>query len=255
MYNFVVQMFDPYTILVLGGAATTGRACWRQRPRSRWLVAAVVCIGLLAVCSTPFAGFVALGSLEWSYPPVTDAPAPSDTIVVMSGGVTVDDEEGKQSRLDDASLKRCHFAAQLYHKAGRCRMLLTGGKVDWKAPGPTYAAAMRGYLLELGVRPNDIVLEEKASTTYENALYSKPLLQDGGAARIWLVTEASHMNRSERCFRAQGIDVTPAPCDHRAWRHEYSVNSFIPAARGISQVCRAAHEWRGRIWYRLRGRI
>jgi uncharacterized SAM-binding protein YcdF (DUF218 family) len=255
MYNFVVQLFDPYTLLVLGLAIATGRACWRQRPRSRWLVAATALVGLLVVCSTPYAGFLALGSLEWPYPAIADTPARTDTIVVLSGGVIVDDEEGKQARLDCSSLQRCYYAAQLYHKAGRCRMVLTGGKIDWTVPGPTYAAAMRDSVLALGVRPEDVVLEEKASSTYENARYTKPLLQNAGKTRIWLVTEASHMNRSERCFRALGIDVTPAPCDHHAWRHRYSVNSFLPSSGGISQVCRAAHEWRGRLWYRLRGRI
>ncbi len=255
MYHFVVQLLDPYTLFMLGLAVATGRACRRQRPRSRWLITAAVLVGLLVICSTPYAGFLALGSLEWPYPPTAETPAKTDTVVVLSGGVIVDDSEGNRARLDCASLQRCYYAAQLYKKAGRCRLVLTGGKVDWKVPGPTYAAAMREYLLATGVRPEDVVLEEKASSTYENALYSKPLLQDAGEARIWLVTEASHMNRAERCFRAQGMDVTPAPCDHHAWHHEYSLNSFVPSSRGISQVCRAAHEWRGRLWYRLCGRI
>src|SRR5262245_19740603 len=100
MYRFLVQLFDPYTLLVLGLLATTGLAC-RRRRRSRGTVIATVLVGILFVLSTPLVGFLLLGSLEWPYPPLEEIPAATDTIVVLSGGVTINDDKGNRAQLDD----------------------------------------------------------------------------------------------------------------------------------------------------------
>jgi len=257
MYALLSQLLEPYTLLVVGLAIATACAWRRQRPPSRALRVGVLLLGVLVIVSMPVAGHLALGSLEWSYPATSEVPAAADTIVVLGGGLVVDDDAGTRVRLSDSTLQRCVAAWRLYRRGPGCRMILSGGKVDWSIPGPTLAVAMRDFLLEAAVRPDDLVLEDKSSTTYENALNSKAILEaeGGGNRRVWLVTEAAHMRRSEGCFRALGIEVVPVPCDHHATRAELSIRFFIPAARGISQVGQAAHEWLGWVWYRLRGRV
>jgi len=255
MYSLISQLLDPFTLVSVCLAGAMLWAFRAQKPRSRGLVTAGLLTALLLAVATPLAGRLAQGTLEWPYPPVLFNPAPEDTLVVLSGGMVIEDDEGKQARLASDTLQRCYHAAKLYHRAGGCRLVLSGGKVDWSNPGPTLAAAMRDCLLELGVRPDDMILEEKSSTTYENVLYSKPLLETSGGGRIYLVTEAIHMFRSERCFRAQGVVVTPAPCDHHLGRQGTTLLTFIPASRGAMGVSRAAHEWLGCVWYWLRGRI
>jgi uncharacterized SAM-binding protein YcdF (DUF218 family) len=255
LYEFIVGLLEPFTFLMLCIAAALAWAWRSTHPRGRTLKAACLLTGVLFVLSTEAVGYLAIASLESAYPRSANVPKPTDTLVVLSGGLSVSDEAGKDVRLGDDTLKRCLYAVQLYRRAGGCRMILSGGKVDWKKPGPTFAAAMRDFVIEMGVRPDDLALEEKSSTTYENAVYSKPLLEQSGGGRIFLVTEATHMYRSEKCFHAQGVDVTPAPCDHHVGRFEFIPTTFLPSARGISQVVRASHEWLGVAWYRLRGRI
>jgi uncharacterized SAM-binding protein YcdF (DUF218 family) len=252
---FIVQLLEPYTFLLVGLSMATVWAWRTQRPRSRALRTATVLLGFLVLLSIPVTGYLALGSLEWSYPRTTAVPQPNDTIVVLSANVVVEDDTGRQFRLGQATFERCHYAARLYRQAGRCQIVLSGGKVDWSTPGPTFAGAMRDFMVEVGVRPDDLVLEEKSSTTYENALFSKPLLGELGGGRIFLVTDAAHMRRAQGCFRVQGVNVIPAPCNHHALRWEFSPSGFIPASRGILAVDSAAHEWLGALWYRLRGRI
>ena len=256
MYELFVGLLEPYTFLALCLTVALALA-WRQtRPRGRALKAACVVMCLLFVFTTELTGYLAMGSLEWAFPMSAAIPKPTDTLVVLSGGLSVSgDGANLKVRLGDDTLKRCLYAVRLYRRSGGCRMILSGGKVDWSKPGPTYAAAMREFVVELGVRPDDVVLEDKSSSTYENALYSKPLLQEAGEGTIYLVTEAAHMYRSERCFRKQGIDVTAASCDHHVGGLELIPTTFLPSSRGASQVVRAAHEWLGVVWYRLRGRI
>jgi len=254
MYKLVVQFLDPYTFLLLALVVATIGQWRRQMPRSRSLKIGAGLLGLIVVLSLPIVAHLALRSLESSVAEAAGVPEPGDSIIVLSAGMHVDDEVGRRVRLDESSMQRCVYAAHLYRAAGRCRVILTGGKVDWDEPGPTFAAAMRDFLRELGVRLEDMVLEERASTTYENALFSKPVVQQKGG-RVWLVTNAFHMTRAQRCFRAVGIEVVPAPCDFRSRRWRFEATDLVPNSQGIVLVSRAAHEWIGRIWYWLRGRI
>ncbi len=255
MYKLVVQLLDPFTFLLLGLVIATIFQWQRQKPRSLALKIGSGLLGLIVVISTPLVGDLALASLESSVDPAAGDPVRADTIVVLSAGLRIDDEAGERVRLDESSMHRCLHAARLYWRAGRCRVVLTGGKVDRDDPGPTYAAAMHGFMRELGIPAEDMVLEEKASNTYENALFSTPIIEEKTGGRIWLVTDASHMVRAERCFRALGIEVVPAPCDLLSRGLRLESTSFVPSSIGAARVSRAAHEWLGRVWYRLRGRI
>lgn len=256
MYAFVVQLLEPYTLLLAALVAATACAWRTVRPRGRSLKAIAVLLGLLVLLSLPVTGYLALGTLEWTYPPNSGAPTSSDTIVILGGGLVVDDEAGKLTRLSDSTLQRCVAGRQLYRRGPGCPVIVCGGKVDWSIPGPTLAEAMRDFLADAGVRSEDLVLEDRSSTTYENAVNAKRLLEGRpSAGRIWLVTEAAHMRRSEGCFRTLGIEVVPVPCDHHAWHERFSIDSFIPSAGGLLGVATATHEWLGLAWYRLRGRI
>jgi uncharacterized SAM-binding protein YcdF (DUF218 family) len=255
MYHMLVRLLEPYTFLLLCLITAAAWGWRRQRPRTRPLIATTFLLSALAILSLPVTGHLAMRSLEASYPPNDRVPARGDTLLVLSAGLVFDDSAGQRARLDHESTVRCLHAVRLYERAGGCRMLLSGGKGDWTVRGPTLAATMRDFVVALGVRPDDIVLEEKSSTTYENAVYSRALLSEDPDERIWLVTEASHMNRAERCFRKLGVEVIPAPCDHQAAYWKSSVRAFLPSEAGLSQITRASHEWLGRLWYRLRGRI
>jgi len=254
MYEILIHLVEPYTLLLLCLTAALVWACRRQRPRSAALVTSTVLVGCLVVLSLPVTGHLAMRSLESAYPPSDDVPGPDDTLVVLSCELVLEKLHPVQVRLGYESAARCLHAVRLYKRAGRCRIVLSGGKID-SGPSPALARAMQRFVVELGIRPEDILLEDKSSTTYENALYSKALLKDEADRRIWLVTAASHMNRAERCFRKQGFIVTPAPCDHQAAVWRFSPFDYVPSSGGLEMVTRAAHEWQGRIWYRLRGKI
>lgn len=255
MYYFVAQILEPYTLLVIGSLVLCA-VVWR-RSKSPGSVGPVAIAGLavLFVVSTPAAKHLALGSLEWWYGTELASPTATDTIVVLSGDHTVEDDDGHRIRLGNSSLNRCTYALQLYRQAGGCRLVLSGGKVDWSEPGQTLAETMRDYLVQCGVAEQDIVLEKQSSTTHENALFTAKLLADEPAERVYLVTTANSMWRAERCFQKQGVDVIPAPCEFHARRLDMSVISVLPAADAMTGVNDAAHEWVGLAWYWLNGRI
>lgn len=259
VYKLASHLAEPYTAVLVALAVALGCVWRRQHPRSRALRTAIALFVLLWVLSLPIAGSLALASLEWSYPTTTEVPATTDTIVVLSGDIILGDEMGQRAWLGSASLQRCLYGVELYRRAGRCRMLLSGGNLYPKLPCPTLAEAMREFILrQVGVHAEDLALEDRSRTTHENALFSKPLLADDAAdrhGRVFLVTAAVHMRRAVASFRSQGIEVVPAPCDQQVPFWKVTLYSFIPSSRGLSMVAQAAHEWLGLFWYWLQGRL
>jgi len=255
MYHLFVALLNPFLLGFLALLLATA-ALWRKsRRRARrrlWLT--IVVLILTLICWPPI-GYLALGSLEWAYPPSSDLPGDIDALVVLSGAIRVHDEAGKSTELESDTMFRCVHAARLYRRAGGCPVLVTGGKLDPDRPGPTLARAMADFLIDLGVNPADLLLEERSTTTYENAFYSCELLKKRGFKRVALATDAMHMFRASRCFHALGIEVVAAPCNYRAIRFEWSLRNFLPAPDAALAVGTAFHEWLGVAWYWMHGRI
>ena len=108
-------------------------------------------------------------------------------------------------------------------------------------------------------------LEEQSLNTYENAIYSKEILDDRGITRIVLVTSAWHMPRSVALFEKQGFEVIPAPADYtitdnaweRLWKPTFidAIRGIIPTAGNLSSTTGAMKEYIGILIYQLRGWI
>jgi uncharacterized SAM-binding protein YcdF (DUF218 family) len=256
MYQFLTGLLEPYTFLLVSLLLVLVWAWRGSQPRRRSLSIAIALLVCLLLLSMPASGYLALRSLEGSYPPSAVVPSPLDTIVVLGGDSFIDSEDGATLRLGGETLYRCMYAARLYQRAGRCRIIVSGGKVDPSASNLTLAEAMRDFLVIVGVRPEDVVLERNSSTTFENARNTSQLLLDDRSGKpVFLVTTAFHMTRAARCFERQGTKVIAAPCNHQTLRFDSSITTFIPSVNGIHGVQRAVHEWLGITWYFCRGRI
>lgn len=255
MYRLLAVVLEPFTLaLVLTALATAN--LWRKRVETRKrLLFVAIPLAALAVLSTPAVSYLAVGSLEWAYPPQETRPEGIDAIVVLSGSVRPPDAIRREAELGEDTLYRCLHAAHVYSQGKPCLVVASGGKVDPDTPGPTLAEAMGKFLVSQGVAGSDLLLEDRSSTTYENAVNTAQLLRARGIDRIILVTDATSMPRAERCFRAQGIEVFPSGCDYHATQFRWSVVQFLPTARGAKGTVLAAHEWLGLAWYWLRGRI
>ncbi len=112
---------------------------------------------------------------------------------------------------------------------------------------------MRRMLEEQGIAPAKILTEVDSRSTYENAVYCARILQSRGINQVALVTDADSMLRAEKCFRKQGIRVTPAPCFF--WDLRLVPGDLLPGWQGIYRSEILAHKGLGLVWYGLRGRI
>jgi uncharacterized SAM-binding protein YcdF (DUF218 family) len=112
---------------------------------------------------------------------------------------------------------------------------------------------MRDLLEAAGIPAEDIWIEDRSSSTHENAVFSAEFLRGRGVHRIALVVDARSMPRAAASFRKQGIEVVPAPSrfdDLSATMDDWLLS--WKAVRGNEETL---HETFGLLWYRLRGWI
>ena len=255
VYQLVSLLLRPYTFLSLLLWLALVHLWRNRRDSRRTVLLAILPFLALTLISLPAVGYVALGTLEWRHPSRERRPTHAEAIVVLSAGVKHADAVRIRDELSDNSLFRCLHAADVYHQGPPLPVLVTGGNVDPRAIGLPDGDLMRDFLLGQGVGRADLIVENKSRSTYENAVESRKLLERRQIRKIILVTEACHMPRAVRCFRKQGIGVTPSPCHHRATQFRWSVAAFLPNPGAACDCVDAAHEWLGLTWYWLRGRI
>jgi uncharacterized SAM-binding protein YcdF (DUF218 family) len=114
---------------------------------------------------------------------------------------------------------------------------------------------MSDFLVAQGVPRTALILEDASRTTYENAVECRGRLGRRPPGAVILVTEATHMERSLRCFQKQGIDVVPAACHYQATRFRTSLRAFLPSAAAAQTCLDVTHEWVGMVIYWIRGQI
>ena len=71
----------------------------------------------------------------------------------------------------------------------------------------------RRYALKQGVPAEDILLENKSRTTYENLAYLRAPLREAGLRKIVIVSDPPHLARAAAVARDLGLDaqVSPTP--------------------------------------------
>jgi uncharacterized SAM-binding protein YcdF (DUF218 family) len=98
--------------------------------------------------------------------------------------------------------------AVLVWKQGGFRTVVVCGGAD--AGQPPIAGLMRDFMVGEGIPATAIRVESESMSTHENAVKSKPML-DQMAGRKVLLTSDYHMFRAYRAFRKAGIDIQPRP--------------------------------------------
>ena len=199
-------------------------------------------------------------SLEWQYLPSENLPS-AEAIVVL-GGATRNDEPPRI--IPDMSDRgdRLLYAAKLYKDGVAPLIILTGGRIQWYGGESSEARSMATILELMGIPRDVMVLESRSLNTYENAVYTKEILNQKNIKQILLVTSAAHMPRSLAIFKKQGINAIPAPTDfmisernliETQFSAESRILSYIPDTGSLDRTTQALKEYIGTFIYRLRG--
>lgn len=223
-------------------------------PRAGRLLVTVATV-LLFVVSSPWFSERWISPLESMYPPVQEPMVEASWVVVLGAGHAYREDWSWNTRLSDASLARLAEGVRLY------RALADDGDADvrlWVSGygrTTTTAEAMAETALGWGVPDEAIHRSETPRSTAEEAAAVAAELGDDEADGLYLVTSASHLPRAMELFRAQGLQPTPAPTHFQVnpERGERHIGHQLPQAGYLRQSERAAWEYLGQMWARLRG--
>lgn len=186
--------------------------------------------------------------------PSDEALKDVDAIIVLGGGAYRASEMRPHAALSGASLARVLGAVRLLRNCNARYLLFTGHSSVEGAP--TTAEIMSRTALELGVPSEKIILEKRASNTFEHParileIFPEP---EPKQMKIAVVTSAIHMPRSIAAFEQyfEPARIVPAPVN---WYHvgpPLRVSSFLPSAGALNMSTMACHEYLGYLWYMIR---
>ena len=237
----------PPGILIL--LACAGLLLLPRRPRAGAALLWAAVLALL-VLSLPVTGRALLAGLEETAAPVAlEDPAlarRAEAIVVLGGGRVWDAPEHAGDSVNMYTLERLRYAARLQRATGLPVLVSGGSALGERVPE---AELMRQTL----VRDFDVPVrwtEKRSRNSFENALYSRAILEAAGVGSALLVTHAWHMHRVQWSFDRAGLRVVPAPMGFSTGSG--SGLGWLPTAEGLSMSRRALREHLGLLWYRLR---
>lgn len=197
----------------------------------------LVCLTLAFLSARGFAELLGLPLRSWANtrPPCA---SPARTLVVLGGGAY------GENLPSESSLARVVAAVDfLRARPLLWRVVFTGGTTSDAPPEATVLAGMFARLAP-DLSP-EVLLEEQALNTYQNAAYVAKLLP---GEPVVLLTSDFHLLRSTLAFQGQGMSVCPVPAPSRHLRTTGAVN-----AANLRATLVMVNEYVGLLGYWMRG--
>jgi len=169
-------------------------------------------------------------------------------IVVLGSGHVSDDRLPANSQIGGSSMYRLVEGIRLRRYWPEAKLVLTGG-VGYDPVAN--AVVVRDVAEMLGVRRDEMIVEERPRDTGQEAQLLAPLLGD---QTFLLVTSALHMPRAVAIFRQHGMNPLPAPTDFIMKREKApAAGSFMPNPGNMELSRRMIYELLAEQWMALRG--
>jgi uncharacterized SAM-binding protein YcdF (DUF218 family) len=119
--------------------------------------------------------------------------------------------------------ERINHAIELYRRGKVRKLIFTGGQGNPNEP--TEATAARTYAMANGIPSQDILVEQKSHTTYENIVNAKQLADANNLKTVLLVSDPMHMRRAMTMANDIGLQASPSPTQtsrYKTWRTQVS---------------------------------
>lgn len=147
-------------------------------------------------------------------------------------------------------------AVKLYKAGTIKKIIFTGGSGSILVNEPEALHAGK-FLVEIGIPEADVILEPNSKNTYENAVFTKNILNKNfKKTEYLLITSGLHMRRAYGCFKKAGIQVIPYTADRHSGPRKFVFDHmFIPEAGVLYTWNNLLHEIVGYITYKAIGYI
>ena len=204
-------------------------------------------IWLFVFSYAPFSNAL-LHGIESTYPTLHQGPKDTKYIYVLGNSHTTDESQPITSQLHPIAVVRLNEGIRLYHQLKGKAKLIVSGYSGLSDPN-THAVMQERLAHALGIPKEHIILHPSPRDTQEEAIAAKKLC---GKEKLILVTSASHMGRSMKFFKHEGLTPIPAPTNHLAsTQHPDYTDIFSSNALEKSHI--VFHEYLGLIWQKIKG--
>lgn len=199
-------------------------------------------------------GEVLLYPLEQRFPFRGYVIAEPDGIIMLGGALEPKIVAGRHVAALNEAADRVVVLAELANRYPLSRIIVSGGPA--RSPGGVRLGApvVASLLEEFGIDRDRIVLEPESRNTWQNATFTKQVVDPEPGQRWIVVTSAWHMPRAIGAFRAAGWTGLEAwPVDYRTAGPPRLVLSAA-SAQGLQTTNLAVREWLALFGYWLAGR-
>jgi uncharacterized SAM-binding protein YcdF (DUF218 family) len=201
-------------------------------------------------------GFFVNQIYRWHELPQTKLTSKYTYGVVLGGGIIKSPQENLD-RINVGETADRMLQPILLYKAGIIqKIIITGGDTSIKGLRKDdihETAQVAKFMRAMGVDSSDIIREEKARNTHENAIYTKELIQNASAPFL-LITSAAHMRRSMACFEKVGLHPVAYPVDHKKKDSPMGVlELMMPSENHLARFSQLVREVFGLLIYKISG--
>lgn len=185
---------------------------------------------------------------EWQPEPVKLNTSQRFSAGILLGGYASFDAKGRGYFNEAAD--RFIQATKLY-KQGSIQKIIVSGNT--KQDTPSDENFVENTLLTMGVPAQDIIVENTSKNTFENATFSKRLIDSARLQPPYvLITSAMHMPRSLEVFDKVGLKVVPYPSNYSVLKYKPSLPDYLfPSADVLSDWAYFIKEIAGILAYSL----
>jgi len=177
-----------------------------------------------------------------------------DLAIVLGGMGRVDDRQEKFDFNENGD--RLFQTLYLYQQKRVSKLFISGGSGSISNPEQRESIFIKKYLMAISIPDSNIIIESNSKNTYENAIFTKKILDSlQFKGSILLVTSSFHMRRSLAIFEKAGYkNITPYVTNKITGIRKFEFDYFfIPNIEAIWHLNIILHEMVGYITYKVKG--
>ena len=218
--------------------------------KKRFLIASVA---LFMIFTNSFLTNLALHA--WEVPAVSQQTLNKNyEAAIVLGGVSFWDHTLNRIQFSRSS-DRVFQSLELYHLGYVKKLIIVGGSGSIVYPEDKESIEIKAYLINIGFKSDDIIIEDQSRNTYENAKYTKTVIDSLQLKGPFImVTSGFHMKRAQQCYRKFGIESTSYSTDRYSGELRFEPDKIlIPNTSCIQAWDVLLHEFFGYVVYYFSG--
>lgn len=150
----------------------------------------------------------------------------ADVIIVLGA------RSYKDGNYNPCLVSRVAHGVELHKKGFAQKIIMTGG--NDREDNVNEAETMRKIAVELKIASESILLEKKATSTYENLVFSKKIMKDNSLQNAIIVTEPYHSYRAGFTAKKLDMNYTLSPATKSCSKpHEYFYRVLMREALAV----------------------